>query len=73
MTGQDKRPDGGKRPPLGSVIIVFLLKIAGGFLDLFHVKKKFSAGNMTAEEREVFSPVLDGMKQDLTEKDKKGE
>ena len=73
MMGQDKQPNSGKRPSVGSVIIVSILRIVGGFFDLFHVKNKLSIGNMSAEERESFSPVLDGMKQDLTKKDKKGE
>ena len=62
MTDQDRQQGGGKRPSIGSVIIVFFLKIFGGFFGLFHGKKTYS--NMNSEEQKFFSSMLDDMKQD---------
>ena len=59
MTNQDR---GGKRPSIGSVFMVFLLRIFGGFSGLFHGKKTHS--NMNLEEQKFFSTMLDDMKQD---------
>ena len=73
MTDQDRRRSGGKRPPAGSMIVVSLLRIGGGFLDLLHGKDKKTYSNMDAKEREVFSVMLEDMKQDLTKKGQKGE
>ena len=75
MTDKDRQQSGGKRPSLGSILIVFFLKIFGGFFGLFHGKKTYS--NMNSEEQKFFSSMLDGMGQDLkkesAEQDQRGE
>ena len=62
MTDQGRQQSGGKRPSIGSVLILFILKIFGGFFGLFHGKKTYS--NMNSEEQTFFSSMLDDMKQD---------
>lgn len=69
MSGKDQHKNGGKGPSVGSAIIVFILKIAGGLLDLFHVKGKKSFSNMTEDEQKYFSTMLDSMKEDMTKKE----
>ena len=68
MTDKDQPRGGGKNFSIGSILILFILKIVGGLSGLFHTKGTYS--NMTTEEREVFSTMLDGMKQDLDKKDR---
>ena len=62
MTDQGRQQSGGKCPSIGSVLIVFILKIFGCFFGLFHGKKTYS--NMNSEEQTFFSSMLDDMKQD---------
>ena len=75
MTDKGRRQSGSKRPSIGSMLIVSLLKIFGGFFGLFHGKKTYS--NMNSEEQKFFSSMLDGMSQDLkkesAEQDQRGE
>lgn len=59
--------NGGKSPSVGSIFILFILKIVGGLSKLFHVKGTCSS--ISDEEQKVFSTILDGMKQDLDKKD----
>ena len=70
MANKDQQQSGLKGSFLGSVLIVFILKIIGGVSSLFHIKGKKTYSNMKAEEQEFFSSMLDDMKQDLTKKDR---
>ena len=62
MTGRNQQKISGGRPSIGSVSIVVLLKIFGGFFGLFRGKKTYS--NMSSGEQKFFSSTLDGMKPD---------
>ena len=66
MTGQNQ--GGSKRPPIGTILILFLLKIVSGFSRLFHIKGTYSS--MNAEEQKVFSSMLDSMGRDQTKNDR---
>ena len=68
MTNKDQPRGGGKKFSIGSILILFILKIVGSLSGLFHTKGTYS--NMTAEEQKAFSAMLDGMKQDLDNKDR---
>ena len=62
MTDKDRRQSDSKRPSIGSMLIVSLLKIFGGFFGLFHGKKTYS--NMNSGEQKFFSSMLDHMEPD---------
>lgn len=62
MTGRNQQKSSGSRPSIGSVLIVFLLRIFGGFFGLFRGKKTYS--NMSSEEQKFFSSMLDDIKPD---------
>ena len=66
MTGQGQ--SGSKRPPVGTILILFLLKIVSGFCKLFHINGTYS--NMNAGERKAFSSMLDSMGQDQAKNDR---
>ena len=58
----------GRKFSIGSILILFVLKIVGGLSGLFHTKGTY--GNMSDEERKAFSTMLDGMEQDMDKKDR---
>ena len=64
MTDQERQQSGGRRPSVGSVLIVFILKVFGGFLGLFHTNTKKTYSNMDPEGEKFSSAMLDRMKQD---------